>query len=235
MRLGNRAGRVLAFTGGDPLVTLTSDNHDSTIRFFHLLLEQEMREFPERPLPEGYRYVHFAPGDKDAWIAIERSAREFDSREQGEAAWERYFAGHEKELEQRMFFVEDRTGRKVATATAYYDIGTGDDGVNGWLHWVAVSREAQGKGLSKPLIAHTLNCLRRLGYQKGIISTQTVTWLACKIYLDLGFVPEHQNAKESEEGWRIIRTLTDHPALQNYPPVNKEDIFITAPKIQGEP
>ena len=32
------------------------------------------------------------------------------------------------------------------------DIRRGDDGVTGWLHWVAVGREYQGRGLSKPLI-----------------------------------------------------------------------------------
>ena len=206
------------------------DNHDPNIRYYHLLLEQELKPFPEKPLPKGYRYVHFSPGDRDIWIAIEKSAREFDLWEQGEAAWNTYFAGHEKELEERMFFVEDETGCKVATATAYYDPKAGDNWETGWLHWVAVCREKQGRGLSKPLIIHALNSMYRMGYKKALIPTQTNTWLACKIYLDLGFLPEKQNSRESSVGWQIIRTLTEHPALQEFPPVANEKIFKTFPE-----
>ena len=50
----------------------------------------------------------------------------------------------------------DALGQKLATATAWYDIRKGDDGQIGWLHWVAVRRDAQGLGLSKPLITHAL-------------------------------------------------------------------------------
>jgi RimJ/RimL family protein N-acetyltransferase len=199
-------------------------NNDRRIPYYKLRLEQDLDDIKEIGLPPEYHYEYYTSGDRDIWIAIEKSAKEFSSREEGEAAWDRYFAGHEKELENRMFFVSDSSGRKLATATAYYDIHTGDDGGNGWLHWVAVHSDAQGLGLSKPLITHVLAHMKKLGYKKAVIPTQTYTWLACRLYLDLGFVPMKENAEKNKMGWRIIKTLTDHPALDDFETV--ADFFL---------
>ena len=206
--------------GPSPYTTARSlehfGNNDRRIPYYKLMLEQDLDGIKEIDLPPEYHYENYKPGDREVWITIERSAKEFAGREEGEAAWLKYFAGHEKELESRMFFVADSFGRKLATASAYYDIYTGDDGETGWLHWVAVHNDAQGLGLSKPLITHVLACMKKLGYKKAVIPTQTNTWLACKLYLDLGFVPMKENAERNRAGWNIIRTLTNHPALDDF-------------------
>lgn len=80
----------------------------------------------------------------------------------------RYFADHLDILPGRMFFIENYKGEKVATATAYYDIYGRDNSGDGWLHWVAVRRDYQGKGLSKPLITYALNILHQLGHSIGV-------------------------------------------------------------------
>ena len=201
------------------------DNHDPRIPYYALMLEQNLDNISEVPLPAGYRYQNYAPGDKDIWIDIEKSARDFNTREEGEAAWEKYYAGHENELGNRMFFVAAEDGQALATATAYYDVQTGDDGKTGWLHWVAVRRDAQGQGLSKPLITHVLQHMKKLGYTRAVVPTQTTTWLACKVYLDLGFLPIPGNAERNERGWRIVRTLTNHPALSAFAPVSKAELI----------
>ena len=41
----------------------------------------------------------------------------------------------------------------------------------------------QGKGLARPLIAHTLRRLRALGYGEIFVSTQTTTWVAARLYM----------------------------------------------------
>ena len=192
------------------------DNNDPRIPHYELLLEQSLDEIKEIELPPAYHYENYAPGDREVWIAIEKSAKEFASYEAGEAAWAKYFAGHEEDLKNRMFFVTDSSGKKLATATAYYNIYTGDDGKTGWLHWVAVHRDAQGQKLSKPLITHVLAHMKKLGYSRAVIPTQTNTWLACKLYLDLGFVPIKENAERNEVGWCIVKTLTNHPALDGF-------------------
>ncbi|MCI8623489.1 MAG: GNAT family N-acetyltransferase [Provencibacterium sp.] len=208
---------------------MTFENHDSRIRYYELLLERSLDRLPRFPLPEGYRFVFYRPGDRDAWIAIEQSAKEFAGYAQGLEAWNRYYGGHEPSLCERMVFIENAGGEKVATATAYYDITGRDPSGSGWLHWVAVRREYQGKGLSKPLIAHVLELMRGLGYTHAKIPTQTTTWLACKIYLDFGFLPLPQNAVHSRNGWRIIKALTNHPALPDFEPAPMEEILASPP------
>lgn len=177
------------------------------------------------PLPEGYRYVFYQDGDRDHWIDIEKSAKEFTSYEQGLESWNKYYGGRESTLTNRMVFIEDAEGRKAATATAYYDVRKIDRSGDGWLHWVAVRREYQGQGLAKPLITHVLDIMRKLGYTHAKIPTQTTTWLACKIYLDLGFRPIPQNAVHSRDGWRIVKALTNHAALDMFDAAKADEII----------
>lgn len=204
---------------------MTFDNHDSRIRYYDLILQGSLEGLPRFELPEGYRFVFYQEGDREDWISIELSAKELESREQGREVWKRYYGGHEEELKDRMLFVENSAGEKVATATAYYDPFGRDVPSMGYLHWVAVRRDHQGKGLSKPLISRTLARLGELGYRQSKITTQTTTWLACKIYLDFGFRPTPENAMESRKGWEIIRTLTDHPALESFSKAGLEEIL----------
>lgn len=201
------------------------DNHDDRIKYYELLLHRELDGLTVYPLPDGYRFVLYSPGDRDEWIDIETSAREFIDYSQGLVSWNRYYQGKDEELTRRMVFIENETGEKVATATAFYNIYREDPDGAGWLHWVAVRREYQGLGLSKPLITHVLGIMRSLGYTYAKIPTQTNTWLACKVYLDLGFRPLPANARHSRTGWQIIRTLTHHPALEEFPEIPLEDIL----------
>ena len=74
-----------------------------------------------------------------------------------------------------MVFIEDNAGRKVATATAFYDVYGNDRSGAGWLHWVAVRREYQGKGLSKPLISYVLRLMPELGYSHAVVREKAGT------------------------------------------------------------
>ncbi len=190
------------------------DNHDARIRYYELMLEADISRMEEIPLPPGYAYMFYRHGDRDKWIGIEQSAKEFSSVSEGLEAWKRFYETREDELCSRMVFVVNKAGEYVATATAFYDIRGIDQSGDGWLHWVAVRRDEQGKGLSKPLISHVLSIMRQLGYSRAKIPTQTTTWLACKVYLDLGFRPIEKNFIRNRDGWRIIKRLTNHPALQ---------------------
>ena len=120
---------------------------------------------------------------------------------------EGYLGCRTEMLPGRMFFVEDATGQRVATATAFFDIYGRDQSGAGWLHWVAVRREEQGKGLSKPLIAAVLKRLKELGHSQVKIPTQTTTWLACKVYYDMGFRPIPKNLVSSRAGWKMLEQL----------------------------
>lgn len=201
------------------------DNHDERIQFYELMLAGEIGDVSEIPLPEGYSYAFFQEGDRDAWIEIEQNAKELSDREQGLRVWWAFFGGRIEELKTRMVFVLNPAGEKVATATALYDVRGIDKSGDAWLHWVAVRREEQGKGLSKPLISHVIQIMKGLGYTRCKIPTQSTTWLAVKVYLDLGFRPIHKNLMRNRNGWRIIRRLTDHPALADLTPAEDEMVL----------
>lgn len=201
------------------------DNHDDRIPYYELLLERDsLEKLPVYPLPQDYRFVFYRHGDRDAWIEIEKSAKEFSSYRQGLTAWNRYYADREEELCERMLFIERADGKKIATATAFYDRCGCEETDAGCLHWVAVCREEQGKGLSRPLIVRALQVMRSFGYTHVKIPTQTTTWVACKIYLDFGFVPVAQNAVSSRRGWQIIKTLTNHPSLSDFDEIPLSEI-----------
>lgn len=202
------------------------DNHDERIKYYELMLERKnLEDIPEYPLPDGFKFVLYKQGDRDAWIEIEKSAKEFDSYAAGLDAWEKYYGGKDEELVRRMVFIENGDGEKVATASAFYDVFGRDKSDAGWLHWVSVRRDYQGMGLSKPLIAHTLGVMRSLGYTHAKIPTQTTSWVACKVYLDFGFAPIPQNAVNSRDGWRIVKALTNHPALSEFDPAELSEIL----------
>lgn len=202
------------------------DNHDERIKYYELMFERKnLENIPKYPLPDGFKFVLYKQGDRDAWIEIEKSAKEFDSYAAGLDAWGKYYGGKDEELVQRMVFIENGDGEKVATASAFYDIHGRDKSGAGWLHWVSVRRDHQGMGLSKPLIAHTLEVMQSLGYTHVRIPTQSTSWVACKVYLDFGFLPIPQNAVNSRDGWRIVKALTSHPALSEFDSAELSEIL----------
>ncbi len=201
------------------------DNLDRRLKYYEIIMELSAeKEIPEESLPEGYTFATYQDGDKEDWIIIEWSAKEFFCYADGINAWNRYFAKYENILPGRMFFVVAPNGEKVATASAFFDPKNPNDG-KGWLHWVAVRRDHQGNGLARPIIAKALSRLRELGHETLYVPTQTTTWVACNLYMNFGFCPTAENAVESEFGYRMLKTLTDHPALADFEPVSIEEML----------
>ena len=206
---------------------LKLDNHDSRIRYIDLLLERmNLDDIPEYPLPEGYRFVFYQPGDRDAWIEIEQSAKELQDYGHGVRTWQRYYGGVEDTLTDRMIFIENPQGEKAATATAYYDANGDLPPERGQVHWVAVRRDHQGKGLARPLISQVLKVMKQRGHTQAMLHTQTTTWVAVKLYLNFGFRPIPENAETNRDGWRIIKALTNHPALDQFDAASEAEILL---------
>lgn len=97
--------------------SLHLDNHDSRLKYYHLFMTMPAKtEIPHYDLPAGYSFTTYTRGDRDTWIEIEKSAKEFSTFEEGVDAWQRYYGKHEDVLPDRMFFIVDPNGKKVATA-----------------------------------------------------------------------------------------------------------------------
>ncbi len=202
------------------------DNHEQRLAYYELVLKRtNLADLPDYPLPEGYRFQTYRPGDEQDWIRIEIAAKEIRDTDQGMEVFERYFGAYASLLPDRMVFIEDTSGRKVATATAWWDIRKGGPSDQGVLHWVAVDRSCQGRGLARPLIAHVLRLMDRPDVSCVMVPTQTTTWLACRLYLDFGFCPAPESLEHSRTGWRIMRSLTEHPVLYSLPYASLKESF----------
>lgn len=166
-------------------------------------------------LPLGYSFRFFeGPADIENWIEIEISSGDVKSYAEGEAAFTKYYGGRETELGEKMLFIIDEATQKpVATATAWqleearYEQYGIDRSIRGHLHWVAVRSDYQGRGLSKPLITKAMAIMHSQGSEHAYLSTQTNSWLACKVYLALGWHPLNpagQTAEEFKQAWDLI-------------------------------
>ena len=196
---------------------------DRTLKYVDLyLVNNDLDNIKEYQLPKGYKFVSFTDGDEKYWVEIELSSGEFLTKQEGEQEFQEYYANHYKELKERCIFIENEQGEKVATATAFYLESPIDD-ITGDFHWLAIKKEYQGKHLSKPLIREALKKMRKLGHKKTILHTQTHTWLAVKLYLDMGFEP--YEIKESYIGWQIIKKLTNHEKLSNISDIEINDMY----------
>ena len=102
-------------------------------------------------------------------------------------------------------------GQDIGTATAWHQR---DNRGRRWgvVHWVAVTPEYQGKGLSRPLLTACLNQMRKLQHRRARLMTQTPRIPAIKAYLRFGFVPD-LSQPDARAGWQLVAEHICHPAL----------------------
>jgi GNAT superfamily N-acetyltransferase len=69
-------------------------------------------------------------------------------------------------------FLVDPTYSDIGTITAWND-GEIEGRDIGRIHWVAIVREAQGRGLAKPMLSAAIDVLQTLGYTEAWLWTGT--------------------------------------------------------------
>ena len=147
---------------------------------------------------------------------------EFTSVEMGLKHFHDFYDSFIEELPKRcVFIVDSKTGEKVGTATISL-LAEPEYGYNGAVDWVAIKKRYQGKHLAKPLISKFMEIANEVGHSKLILHTQTNTWLAGKLYLDYGY--EILN-KEEHLGWSILKTLTNHPKLEEFDFLTQDELL----------
>ena len=194
---------------------------ENTIKYYELTMTLDDLESTQTyPLPQNFKFA-FWQNDKDtqSWIDIHLSTGEFASYIDATKTFKSFYNDFLQELCKRMIFIEDEKGKKIATAT----LSPSDDkSYPCVIDWFAVSKDCQGKKLAKPLLSKIIETAKKLGYDKILLHTQTNSWLAAKIYLDFGFEPKNILQKE---GWKILKTITNHPKLNNFPAISEDEIF----------
>ncbi len=175
-----------------------------------VMINDKIERLPLYDLPPGYSIRMFQPGDEQSWADIEASADVFNTQGLALAHFQNEFGKFKHEMSKRCLFAINPDGQPVGTATAWYDPSYNGQ-YYGRLHWVAVKKEYQRKGLGKALIYQAMREMSLL-HERAYLYTQTTRWVAIKIYLDCGFKPIILEEKHNK-AWRLLAEKLNHPLL----------------------
>ncbi|MDA0991192.1 MAG: GNAT family N-acetyltransferase [Verrucomicrobia bacterium] len=187
---------------------MSTINPDHPIR----LWRPNLQNVPAFAIPDGLSLKTYSPGCEAWWREIHDDvAPNFYS---GGAVFTKYFGSDPEVLGQRMVFFCDGS-RPIATATAWYE--NGDDGESwGRVHFVAVVRDWQGRGVSKALLSDCCARLKHLGHTRACLHTQPARLPAINLYLQFGFLPQLRTPEETAIWCELHRRVK--PALRHLLP-----------------
>lgn len=159
-----------------------NDVIDRSIPFYNLILRADEPPCQAPQLPEGFSFASYAPGDEDAWAALETQIGDFDSVPAARAYFQATYGADTPLLRERCVFARTTQGEAVGTGIAWHD-ARGDARVSS-LHWLAVSPRWQGNGLGRALFLETM---RRFDAYPVYIHTQPWSHRALMMYVRHGF------------------------------------------------
>lgn len=216
----NEGNDTLSEKGREGLTELqrAADNDTLPEKKGRILTELQSYERTDE-LPAGYRLRLFMPGDEANWARIETEAGEFASVDDALRRFRDEFGASIDDMRERCIFIENGEGEPIGTATAWYKTIAGES--FGRLHWVGIVPREQGRKLAKPLVAAALRVLAAK-HRKAMLTSQTDSWRAIKMYLDFGFVPLLDGTEDCMEAWRWLESQL---GLAIMPLAVAEDMF----------
>jgi len=173
------------------------------------MIRPDLSGVPQYPLPNGYSVRLFRKGDDETWVRVERAAEPFIKIT--DATFRKEFADDLGRMPRRCHFLLSPDGREIGTITAWF-VRKYRRLRWGRIHWVAIVRDYQGRGLSKPMMTVAMNRLRALGHRRAMLDTQVPRIAAIKVYLDFGFIPD-MSAKDAHRAWSLVRRELPSAAL----------------------
>jgi len=159
------------------------------------MVHEKLAETPVFQCPKPFAIELYQPGREDDWLKIHEQSDQFNIFTSFVFADQ--FGRDVAALQDCQFYLVDREGEPIGTATAWTDPRTI---YSGRVHWVAILPQFQGLGLSKPLLSAVCQKLLSMGHTKGCLSTSTARIAAIKLYLKFGFRPLIQS-EEDEVSW----------------------------------
>ncbi|MEG0766407.1 MAG: type II 3-dehydroquinate dehydratase [Clostridia bacterium] len=174
------------------------------------LYRATLEHLPTWQPPTGYTIRPFEVGDIARWTDVLQLACQFREPDQAAAYFYPGDAARQQMLSQRLLFAFAPDGHICGTASALQDLWEGRR--IGRLSWITVSPTHRGKGLCKALVASAL-ALQAQTDTEAFLTTHTTNEHAVKCYLDAGFCPAAQDARE-QAGFHIIAQALHHPALR---------------------
>ncbi|MHB1151536.1 MAG: GNAT family N-acetyltransferase [Eubacteriales bacterium] len=171
---------------------------DKSLPYIDIIMRRPVLPPPSAVLPGGYRFALFGEsigggvsyGNDDGyirdWAEIETSVLEFSDVQMAEEYLRREFLPYRDELRKRMLFVITPDGKRVGTATAWWNDFNSER--TPWVHWVSVRPEYQGLGLGRAVIYEAVRLLHEInGDKEFYLHTQTWSHKAVLLYESAGF------------------------------------------------
>ena len=160
-------------------------------------------EAPEVKLPEGWHIRSYQPGDGTDWCLCCRGGALGVDDEASEAVFKEKMLDDPHVAAEDVLFIVDDEGFVGGTTTLYCR----DEENFGTVHMVAVKKEAQGKGLSAPVVAAVLARSLEKGREHITLTTDDFRVPAVKTYLKLGFIPVVGDMPMRRRWQALLRTL----------------------------
>lgn len=197
-----------------------------------IMVKTDTNIYPNFPLPEGFTFSGYQPGFEQFWADIMLATQQTDSLAEGLAIFQKDFFPRKDLLASQCLFVLDSAGKAVATASLWYGHHFGVELPR--IHWVAVSPEAEGKGLAKALLSRLCGIYNELGYHDFLyLGSQTWSYPAIHLYTTFGFHPYMGEqpinwqttggsfSSENKKAWDIIKQKTSVlPPVLEHPSSN---------------
>lgn len=197
-----------------------------------IMVKTDTNIYPNFPLPEGFTLCGYQPGFEQFWADIMLATQQTDSLAEGLAIFQKDFLPRKDLLASQCLFVLDSAGKAVATASLWHGHHFGVELPR--IHWVAVSPEAEGKGLAKALLSRLCGIYNELGYHDFLyLGSQTWSYHAIHLYTTFGFHPYMGEqpinwqttggsfSSENKKAWDIIKQKTSVlPPVLEHPSSN---------------
>lgn len=159
------------------------------------MIHEKLADTPVFECPPPFAIQFYKPGREDDWLKIHEQSDQLNIFTPFVFADQ--FGRDKDSLKNGQFYLVNRDGEPIGTATAWADSRTA---YSGRVHWVAVMPEYQGQGLAKPLLSTVCQKLLMMGHSKGCLSTSTARIAAINLYLKFGFRPLIQS-EEDQISW----------------------------------
>ncbi len=175
------------------------------------LIRPTMAGLPEVPFPAGYSMRAMSTSDAALWEEVWLDAEPFVKIEPG--LFMKQFGEDEAAIPQRCFLLIGPDGSAQGTISAW-NAPNFKGGAWGRIHWVAVKKASQGKGLARSMMSFAMGKLAQW-HDQAYLDTSVGRIGAIKVYLDFGFVPD-MDAVDAVKAWGHVKTKLEHPALAGF-------------------
>ena len=161
---------------------------DTTVYHYPVLME--LTKFPKLTyqLAKGYHIRPFEMRYMEQWIQLNVELKQMESYEAGKAYVEKTFLPKQDLLSKQILIIVDEKDHVVATASVWEGFHYGERRMR--LHWVGVSQKHQRKGLARCIVLACIQLYLDMHLSTPLyLSSQTNSYVAIKMYEDLGFTP----------------------------------------------